>query len=112
MFAKEETEVMSVLSGKARFLAAAINVVVLSVVNTPLLAEDFERGKALYENHCKECHEGLAHTRHGSKINSIGDIRSWVASWSVHSRLEWSSEDVEDVADYLNNRFYHLTDKP
>ena len=103
---------MSVLSIKARFLATACSVGLLSAVSTPLSAEDFERGQALYENHCKECHEGMAHTRHGSKINSVGELRSWVASWSVHSRLDWSYEDVEDVADYLNNRFYHLTDKP
>lgn len=103
---------MSVLSGKARFLAAVFNVVVLSAVNTPLSAQNYERGEALYENHCKECHEGMAHTRHGSKINSVEDIRNWVGSWSVHSRLDWSREDVNDVADYLNSRFYHFTDKP
>ena len=103
---------ISVVCKKGRFLATAINIAVISAVNTPLSADDFKRGEALYENHCKECHEGLAHTRHGSKINSIDDLRSWVASWSVHSRLDWSSEDIEDVSDYLNSRFYHLSDKP
>jgi mono/diheme cytochrome c family protein len=109
---EEEAELMSVFSKKTGLLAAAINVVVLSAVNTPLSAEGFERGEALYENHCKECHEGLAHTRHGSKINSFDDIRSWVASWSVHSRLDWSGEEVNDVAEYLNDRFYHLAERP
>jgi mono/diheme cytochrome c family protein len=103
---------MSVLSGKAGFLAAAINAVVIASVNTPLHAEDFDRGEALYKNHCKECHEGLAHSRLGSKINSVDELRNWVASWSVHSRLDWSEDDVEDVADYLNTRFYNLSDKP
>ena len=103
---------MSVLSGKASFLAAVFNIVAMSSVNTPLSAQEFDRGEALYKNHCRECHEGMAHKRQGSRINSMGDIRSWVASWSVHSKLDWSSEDVEDVADYLNKKFYHLTDKP
>ena len=103
---------MSVISGKARFLVAVFNVAVLSAVNTSLSAQDYVRGEALYENHCKECHEALAHTRHGSKINSVGDIRSWVRSWSIHTRLDWSTEEIEDVADYLNSRFYRLTDKP
>jgi len=103
---------MSVLSGKTRFLAALLNAMALSAVNTPLSAQEFDRGEALYENHCKECHEALAHTRHGSRINSMGDIRSWVASWSVHSKLDWSSEEISDVADYLNNKFYHLAEKP
>ncbi len=103
---------MSVLSGKSGFLAAVINTVVLSALGTPLSAQDFNRGQALYENHCKECHEALAHSRHGSKITSLQDIRSWVESWSIHSRLDWSQEDVNDVSDYLNSRFYHFTDKP
>jgi mono/diheme cytochrome c family protein len=103
---------MSVLSGKARFLAAVLNITAASAVNSPLAAQEFDRGQALYENHCKECHEAHAHTREGSRINSMGDIRSWVASWSAHSKLDWSSEDVADVADYLNKKFYHLTDKP
>ena len=103
---------MAVLSGKAGFLAVVLNVMTLSTLSTPLSAQEFDRGQALYENHCAECHEALAHTRKGSRINSIDDIRSWVAFWSVHSELDWSSEDVRDVADYLNKRFYHLTDKP
>jgi mono/diheme cytochrome c family protein len=90
----------------------ALNVMALSAVNTPLSAQEFNRGEALYNNHCKECHETLAHTRPGSRINSMGEIRSRVTSWSVHSNLDWSSEDVEDVAAYLNRKFYHLTDKP
>lgn len=103
---------MSVLSGKTRALATIFNAGALLVLNTPLAAQEFDRGQALYENHCKECHESLAHTRQGSRISSIHDIRNWVASWSVHSKLDWSSEEVRDVADYLNQRFYHLADKP
>jgi mono/diheme cytochrome c family protein len=103
---------MSVFTGKAGFLVAALNIMTLSVVNTPLSAQEFNSGEALYKNHCTECHETLAHTRPGSRISSMGEIRSWVASWSFHSNLHWSSEEVEDVADYLNRKFYLLTDKP
>ncbi len=54
---------MSVLSGKAGFLAAVLNVIALSAPGTPLAAQEFDCGEALYENHCEECHDGLAHTR-------------------------------------------------
>jgi mono/diheme cytochrome c family protein len=84
----------------------------LLAVHTPLAAQEFDRGEALYENHCKECHEGLAHTRDSSRISSMRDLQSWVASWSVHANLDWSSQEVEDVANYLNNRFYQLKDQP
>lgn len=103
---------MSVLSGKARPLGLVLNAIAVFALNTPLSAEEFDRGEALYNNHCKECHEGMAHNRPGSRIGSVGDIRSWVASWSVHSSLDWSNEEIVDVADYLNKKFYQLTDKP
>jgi len=103
---------MSVLSGKAKYLAVVLNAVAIFAVNTPLSAQEFDRGEELYENHCKECHEGAAHLRPASRIATMGDIRNQVTSWSIHSNLDWSSEDVEDVADYLNKTFYHLTDRP
>ncbi len=103
---------MSVLSAKAGFLAAVTSAVVLFSLSAPLSAQGFDRGEELYNNHCKECHEALAHTRHGSKVSSIQDIRSWVGSWSAHSRLDWTGEEINDVANYLNDRFYHFTDKP
>ena len=106
----KESGVMSIFNGKAGLLAAALSVMALSALNTPLTAQEFDRGEALYNNHCKECHEGLAHMRPGSRISSRNEIRSWVASWSVHSGLQWSSEEVEDVADFLNRKYYHLTD--
>ena len=30
-------------------------------LSAPGFAADFDRGRALYENHCQSCHEDLAH---------------------------------------------------
>ena len=73
-------------------------------------AAEFDRGEALYNNHCKECHESWAHTRQGRHANTIDSLRRRVAAWSFHAELEWSDEEINDVADYLNRRFYQLTD--
>ncbi len=69
---------------------------------------DFDRGEALYENHCRECHESWAHTREGRHVTSIDALRSRVAAWSIHTGLGWGSEEVEAITDYLNRRFYQL----
>ena len=71
---------------------------------------EFDRGEALYENHCKECHESWAHTRDGRHANTLDGLRRRVAAWSFHSGLDWSDEEINDVADYLNRNFYQLTD--
>ena len=72
-------------------------------------AEKFDRGRALYELHCQACHENWAHTRDGRLVDTLDGLRARVASWSVHSGLQWSHEEIEAVTRYLNRRFYQLT---
>lgn len=78
----------------------------------PAQTEEFSRGQALYQNHCQSCHADWAHTRSGRKVASAEELNRRVAAWSVHAGLNWSDEEVRDVADYLERNFYHLEDKP
>jgi mono/diheme cytochrome c family protein len=80
----------------------------LPLVSAPAGAA-FDRGQALYENHCRSCHEEWAHKREeGRVVGSLDGLRARVAAWSVHSGLDWSAEEIDDVTDYLNRRFYQL----
>ncbi|MGD8615505.1 MAG: cytochrome c [Gammaproteobacteria bacterium] len=74
--------------------------------------EQFDRGRALYEHHCMSCHESWAHTREGRHVRTLAELRRRTEAWSVHSRLEWSREEIDDVADYLDRAFYHLDETP
>ena len=95
------------LAGGAAVLAGVMACV------TTLRAVEFDRGEALYENHCSSCHDPQVHslgeTRH---VATLADLRARVAAWSVHSGLAWSEEDVNDVTAYLNRRFYRFTRRP
>ena len=71
-------------------------------------AVDFDRGRALYENHCQTCHEDWAHTRDNRKVATLDGLRARVASWSMHSGLHWGTEEISAVTGYLNRRFYQL----
>ena len=73
---------------------------------------EFDRGQALYEHHCRSCHETWAHEQKGSRINTIDSLRQRVAAWSVHSGLGWDDDEIDDVTDYLNRHFYKITLKP
>ena len=80
---------------------------------TALRAVEFDRGEALYENHCSSCHDTQVHapgeTRH---VATLAELHARVAAWSIHAGLDWSNEDVSDVTDYLNRRFYRFTEHP
>ena len=77
--------------------------------SAPTTRAEFDRGQALYENHCIECHESWAHTREGRHVASLDALRKRVVAWSIHTGLGWRNEEVDDVTDYLNRRFYQLT---
>lgn len=92
--------------GMARSVAAVL-ATWLSVAMAAT-AEEFNRGQALYENHCQFCHANWAHSREGRVVTSYVGLRIRVKSWSEHSGLAWSDEDIDAVTRYLNQRFYRL----
>jgi mono/diheme cytochrome c family protein len=75
-------------------------------------AEVFDRGQALYENHCQSCHETQVHLRGSRHAASLDELRQRVAAWSYHAALGWSAQDIVDVVDYLNRQFYHYPAPP
>ena len=77
-------------------------------LSAPGFAAEFDRARALYENHCQSCHEDWAHTRDNRKVTTLDGLRARVSSWSVHSGLNWGTEEVSEVTSYLNRRFYQL----
>jgi len=94
-----------------RFLQPLVLVVCTTAMSAVYLsaeAAEIDRGQALYENHCKLCHESWAHTREGRKVTSMADLRRRVRAWSIHSGLGWQREEIDEVVDYLNRKFYKL----
>lgn len=87
--------------------ALAVSVVLLGAL-APQASAEFDRGQALYENHCRFCHEDWTHRRDSRVVTSIEDLRARVASWSVHAGLDWTAEEIADVTRYLNVHFYQF----
>jgi len=93
-----------------RVLAIAIGVHLAG--SGSVFAESFDRGQALYENHCMSRHEDGVHTRETRRATSIAELRKWVATWRFHASLGWSVEEIDDVADFMDRRYYHFTAQP
>jgi len=67
------------------------------------------RGQLLYENHCTTCHDSGVSIREHRKASSFKDIHDWTYRWSQHLNLEWTKTELNDVAEFLNQRFYHFS---
>jgi len=66
------------------------------------------RGQMLYEDHCQACHTSVAHVRETHKARTLKDLEYWVTHWSDELELPWGADEVRDVVDYLNARYYKI----
>lgn len=69
-----------------------------------------ERGRQLYELHCGGCHYERVHERDRwrSKIKTAADLRAEVTRWSKQTRHPFTTDDVGDIAAYLDASHYRL----
>jgi mono/diheme cytochrome c family protein len=66
------------------------------------------RGKMLYDAHCSGCHTAEVHWRDKKLANDWSSLKAQVRRWQSNIGVDWSEEDVNDVARYLNANFYRL----
>lgn len=69
---------------------------------------DPARGQALYENHCRVCHTSQVHTRAKRIPVTRVEVRDLVDKWQAQQQLTWSTQDVEDVVEFLNRTQYQF----
>ena len=88
-------------------LSALLPLLLLYPVATPA---DTERGRLLYENHCRSCHESNVHIRQTQAAKSLKALRAEVVRWQEALALQWNGEDMGDVTEYLNATWYHYAE--
>ncbi len=74
----------------------------------PLQAGDTVRGALLYDTACVQCHTTQAHWRDKSIVASWETLVAEVSRWQKISGQRWSDGEIQDVAAYLNQRFYKM----
>jgi mono/diheme cytochrome c family protein len=87
----------------AALLAASI--VALAVTGAASAAEP-ARGRTLYEARCGGCHNASVHNDNSRKARNFEEARARVADFSTQLKTGWSGAQVDDVAVYLNERYY------
>jgi mono/diheme cytochrome c family protein len=72
----------------------------------PAAMETPSRGQLLYENHCMGCHESVDSIRARRHVESLSGLRVEVSRWATYTNLPWGTEEVEEVVQHLNIRYY------
>jgi mono/diheme cytochrome c family protein len=87
-----------------------LGLLVITLLTHPAGAEGYVRGQQLYDQQCQSCHEDLMHARN-RKLKTLDALRERINNWASHTGTTWTREDVDDVLDYLNKRYYHIEQK-
>jgi mono/diheme cytochrome c family protein len=97
-----------ILGPAAGVLRAAIASLVLSLamLSGAQADPDSERGKNVYEARCGACHASSVHNRNARKAESFENLRVQVLRWAAEVGGSWSQDEIDDVAQYLNQRYY------
>ena len=69
---------------------------------------DAARGRLLYEAACSSCHTTQPHWREKRFVDSWRELVHQVDRWQRVAHQSWSAAEINDVAAFLNERFYRL----
>lgn len=66
------------------------------------------RGQMLYGHHCIACHNTQMHWRDKKLATDWASLKAQVRHWQAVAQLNWSEDDIDDVARYLNDSIYRF----
>lgn len=82
----------------------------------PFADADINAGKALHQQNCISCHassfgsDGSAiYTRDYRKVKTSKGLLAQVRNCNTNLGLKWFEDEELNVAGYLNQQYYHLT---
>jgi len=92
-------------------LSVAVCATAILLAASPLRAQTasaLSRGQLLYATHCVACHDTQKHWRDQRVVRDWAGLVGQVRHWQGTEHLQWDDADIEEVARYLNDRFYKL----
>ena len=64
------------------------------------------RGELLYSTYCAACHTSEIHWREKRLAINLDSLKLQVFRWQASIGLNWTKDEIEDVAGYLNAVYY------
>lgn len=100
---------------KARFGVSLLGGMLVLGVGSAWAAGDAANGKKLHDAHCLSCHAArfggkaeTMYTRPDRKKKSLEELRGMVQFCDNQVGTQWFDNEINDVAAYLNEAFYHF----
>ena len=95
-----------------RLAACMALMLALSLSLGPGSAQAQTRGELLYATHCVACHNEQMHWRDKKQVVDWPSLKAQVQLWQATALLNWTEDDVQQVARHLNDTYYRLAAPP
>ena len=82
--------------------------VCLLAAASPLSAANLDNGKTLVADNCTKCHNESVYKRPDHRVTTLDGLNQQVGRCEQSLGLKWFDDDISDVADYLNQTYYHF----
>lgn len=80
----------------------------LLLASPAVMAADLEKGQALHDKHCLQCHGTEVMTRPDRRVQDIGQLRNQVSRCEQNLDLKWFEEDIDNVTAFLGQTYYRF----
>ena len=81
---------------------------ILILASAPAWSFDQAAGKQLLEQNCNSCHGSELYTRKERLVTSRPGLTKQVKRCELALGLSWFDDDIDNVAEYLNQQFYRF----
>jgi mono/diheme cytochrome c family protein len=75
-------------------------------------ASEPAKGKALVEGNCVRCHGPEVYTRSDRRITNLPGLHKQVRRCEQMLGLTWFDDEIDEVANYLNQQYYKFDKTP
>ncbi|WJW76323.1 cytochrome c [Thiohalobacter sp. IOR34] len=80
----------------------------LLTATAPATAADPEAGRSLHDAHCLRCHDDGVYRRSERRVEDLDGLHRQVRRCEQSLGLRWFDNQLEDVVQYLNKRYYRF----
>ncbi|MFQ5642555.1 MAG: cytochrome c [Thiogranum sp.] len=74
----------------------------------PVVLADTGKGKTLHDEQCMKCHGNEVYTRKDRFITNREALDKQIKRCQLNVGAQWFEKDIREVADYLDQSFYHF----
>ena len=89
-------------------LCVTLLILLMSRAYAAALPGDSADGKRLHDANCMGCHNSDIYARKDRIVQSLDALEKQLVSCSHMAKAEFSTNEMQDVLNYLNDQFYHF----